>query len=163
VNVESNFVDHTCFEQIASKFATVGLSGVLRQELIGRPNIHVCTILPGSIDTPIYQQSANYTGMPVRPLPPVVSVERVARAIVGTVLFPRRHVVVGFTAFLSTLYARMAPGLVELAGGIGGQLALLLARREKRHGGNVFGPQPQHAAEKGGWKRLVSVERSTRP
>lgn len=145
---------------VASKFATVGLSSVLRQETLNLPSVHVCTVLPGSIDTPIYKQSANYSGLPVRAMPPVISVDRVARAIVGTVIFPRREVVVGYVAWLGTVYARLYPGLTELVGGIGGQLMLALANRERRHNGNVFQPQPGQPEEQGGWRRLVSSVRN---
>ena len=41
----------------ASKFAIIGLSESLRMELRGAPNIHVCTVLPGAIDTPLFQRS----------------------------------------------------------------------------------------------------------
>ncbi|HET6518579.1 MAG TPA: SDR family NAD(P)-dependent oxidoreductase, partial [Geminicoccaceae bacterium] len=34
----------------------------LRQELLDAPDIHVCTVLPASSDTPLFQHGANYTG-----------------------------------------------------------------------------------------------------
>lgn len=46
----------------ATKFAIVGLSECLRQELLDVEDIHVCTVMPPSVDTPIFQHAANYTG-----------------------------------------------------------------------------------------------------
>ncbi len=39
-----------------SKFALVGLSEPLRHELHHEREIHVCTILPGATDTPIWKE-----------------------------------------------------------------------------------------------------------
>jgi short-subunit dehydrogenase len=56
---------------VASKFALVGIRESLRQELRHEREIHVCTILPGATDTPIWKQSANFTGRDIRPARPV--------------------------------------------------------------------------------------------
>lgn len=56
-----------------SKYGVLGFSEVLRQELKSDRGIHVCTVLPGSIDTPIFRHAANYTGREIRPVPPVAS------------------------------------------------------------------------------------------
>lgn len=138
----------------ATKFGIVGLSSVLRQEALAQPGIHVATVLPGAIDTPIYEQSANYTGVAVKPIPPVVSVERVARAILSAADLPRPYVVVGYTALLGTIIARMSPLLVELVNGIAGQFLHFQARRQQRTAGNVFEPRPEFASKRGGWSRL---------
>ena len=45
----------------ATKFAQRGLAQALRGELRGS-GIHVCTILPGGVDTPAYRLAANYSG-----------------------------------------------------------------------------------------------------
>jgi short-subunit dehydrogenase len=78
-----------------SKFGVLGFSEVLRQELKSDRKIHVCTIMPGSIDTPVFRHAANYTGRNIRPVPPVASPDRVARAIVHCAEHPRREVTVG--------------------------------------------------------------------
>jgi NAD(P)-dependent dehydrogenase (short-subunit alcohol dehydrogenase family) len=64
----------------ASKFALLAFTRSLRQELLGT-GIDVRIVLPATIDTPIYQRAANFTGRVARPLPPVSSAWRVARAI----------------------------------------------------------------------------------
>lgn len=65
----------------ASKFALLGFTRSLQQELLGSPGIEVRMVLPASIDTPIYQRASNFTGRAPRPLPPVTSPYRVARVI----------------------------------------------------------------------------------
>lgn len=80
---------------VTSKFGLLGFAEVLRQELRKAKKIHVCLVLPATIDTPIYQHAANYTGRSVHPLPPVVSPHRVARAILRTAERPRPVRVVG--------------------------------------------------------------------
>ncbi len=67
---------------VTSKWGLLGFSEVLRQELRDTPGIAVVTILPGAVDTPIYRHAANYMGRQIRPLPPVISPERVVAAVV---------------------------------------------------------------------------------
>src|SRR5262249_211275 len=95
----------------ASKFAIVGFSECLGDELRGYPGIHVCTVLPSATDTPIFLHAANYTGPATQPAPPLHSPEKVARAIVGLVPRPKRHPVVGASGRLLLLGHRIAPGL----------------------------------------------------
>jgi hypothetical protein len=80
---------------VTSKFGLLGFAEVLRQELRGAKGISVCTVLPATIDTPIYQHAANYTGQRVHPLPPVAGPGRVARRIVRLADRPRAETVVG--------------------------------------------------------------------
>ncbi|MEU0247694.1 SDR family oxidoreductase [Streptomyces sp. NPDC006235] len=100
-----------------SKHAVRGLGSSLRQQLRveGVKGIDVCTVLPATIDTPHFQQAANYTGRKVVAMPPVYSPERVARAVVRLVSRPRREVVVGPAGRALVRQARMAPGLAERA------------------------------------------------
>ena len=81
---------------VASKFAVRGFAECLRDELRGT-GIDVSTVLPASIDTPLFQHAANFAGRPVKPLRPVLRPERVAAAIVRCAKRPRREVVVGFS------------------------------------------------------------------
>ncbi|WP_258803577.1 SDR family NAD(P)-dependent oxidoreductase [Pseudarthrobacter sp. NS4] len=80
---------------VTSKFGLLGFTEVLRQELRTAKDIHICMVLPATIDTPIYQHAANYTGHLVHPLPPVVSPHRVAKAILRIAKRPRPVSVVG--------------------------------------------------------------------
>jgi short-subunit dehydrogenase len=47
---------------VSSKFAVRGFSEALRQELDDLPNVHICTVSPSPIDTPIFASTANYSG-----------------------------------------------------------------------------------------------------
>jgi len=51
---------------LSSKFAVRGFSEALRQELDDLPEVHVCTVSPSPIDTPIFASAANYTGRAVK-------------------------------------------------------------------------------------------------
>jgi hypothetical protein len=50
----------------------------LDQPLDEPHDIRVGTILPSSIDTPIFEQAANYTGQAVKPLDPIYEADKVA-------------------------------------------------------------------------------------
>jgi NAD(P)-dependent dehydrogenase (short-subunit alcohol dehydrogenase family) len=89
----------------ASKFGLAGFTEALRSELAARSDIAVCTVHPAYVDTPTYLNSANYTGRALRPVPPVVSPERVAERIVDLALRPRRSARVGVLHALAGPYA----------------------------------------------------------
>ncbi|WP_068691823.1 SDR family oxidoreductase, partial [Thermobifida halotolerans] len=98
----------------ATKFAVRALSASLRQELRleGDRGIHVCSVLPVTIDTPFFDHAANHTGRRVRAMPPVHTPEHVARAIVNLVRWPRREIVVGPGRGVVAL-SRTVPGTTE--------------------------------------------------
>jgi short-subunit dehydrogenase len=101
-----------------SKAAVRALSVSLRSELAreGVDGVHVCTVLPATIDTPFYQNAANYTGRRPMAMPPVYTPERVAKAVVGLVDHPRRETVAGGLAGrLLVLQHKVTPGAVEAA------------------------------------------------
>jgi short-subunit dehydrogenase len=135
-----------------SKFGVLGFSEVLRQELKSDRKIHVCTIMPGSIDTPVFRHAANYTGRNIRPVPPVASPDRVARAIVRCAAHPRREVTVGQLhhvaswghALLPRTYSELAPKAMRF---------VAIGKDPSPHdNGNVFAPQPDLDAIRGGWR-----------
>ncbi len=139
---------------VASKAAILGLSECLRQELVDTPDIHVCTILPASIDTPLFQQAANFTGRAVRPLPPILPAEDVARAIADCAESPRREVTVGSMGRMMGFMHAVAPGMSD---------RMYARRAEKRHFldepapptmGNLFEPMPHWARVSGGWRAV---------
>ncbi|BDG03200.1 SDR family oxidoreductase [Anaeromyxobacter oryzae] len=140
---------------VASKHAVVGFSASLRQELrlTGLRHVHVCTVLPATIDTPLFQHAANFTGVQVKALPPVYAPERVARVIARLATHPRREVLVGTSAHLLSALWSFAPAAAERV------LARMIDRQHLAHerpvldsAGNAFGPtRPE--AEHGGWRR----------
>ncbi|HET7517366.1 MAG TPA: SDR family NAD(P)-dependent oxidoreductase, partial [Actinomycetes bacterium] len=78
-----------------TKFATRGLAFNLRQAVAGHPRIHVGLVMPGPVDTPMFQRAANHTGRQLRAIPPAYAPERVAAAIVGCARRPRRQTTAG--------------------------------------------------------------------
>jgi NAD(P)-dependent dehydrogenase (short-subunit alcohol dehydrogenase family) len=147
-----------------SKAAIRVLSASLRQELRldGAKRVKVCTVLPATIDTPLFEQAANFTGRRAKAMPPVYSAERVARTIVDLIRVPRREVVVGPMGRNLVMQSKLAPGFTER----------LMARQvDKTHlsrtkpapatHGNLFTPAPGTGSVSGGWhgKRQENLRR----
>lgn len=136
-----------------SKAAIVGLSDSLRQELTDARDIHVCTVLPASIDTPIFQHAANYTGKAVKPMNPIYDVEAVAKEIVDLAIHPRREVYVGGAGRRIGLLSRVAPGFAQR----------IMARQVKKDhfaktpaeakDGNIHRPMPEVSGTSGHWRQ----------
>ncbi|CAL9650279.1 3-phenylpropionate-dihydrodiol_cinnamic acid-dihydrodiol dehydrogenase [Streptomyces sp. enrichment culture] len=147
-----------------SKHAVRALGASLRQELLldEVKHIHVCTVLPSTIDTPLFEHAANYTGRKPVAMPPVYSPERVARAVVDLVRVPRREVVVGPMGRAMVLESRGMPGTVER------MMARHVDRTHLSHEepapagqGNLYVPAPGEGAVHGGWggRRRTAMRR----
>ncbi len=99
----------------ATKYAIVGLSSALRQEL--RQNdlddIHVCTVMPMAMDTPFFEHAANYSGHEAVPVPPLYDPELVIDAIVRMVEKPEDEVIVGTAGKIANAVHSIFPGLTE--------------------------------------------------
>ncbi len=144
----------------ASKFAINGLSACLREELMDEEEIHVCTVLPGSVDTPLFQHAANYTGRAVQPIDPLLPPARVARAIVSCLENPRSEVFVGLSSRPLALLQTLSPARNERQ----------MARKVERdhfddHSappttGNLYEPMPEWAGVDGGWRRAKLARRT---
>ncbi|MBT2490766.1 SDR family oxidoreductase [Streptomyces sp. ISL-96] len=149
-----------------SKYAVRALSASLRQELrLGKAEgIHVCTVLPATIDTPLFEHAANYTGRKPLAMPPVYSPERVARAIVDLVRRPRREVVVGPMGRSVVLESRIMPGMAERMMARQVDKAHLSRKEPAPAGhGNLHVPAPGTGAAHGGWggRRRTAMRRLT--
>ena len=79
----------------ASKFGLRGFAESLRSEMAAYPDIHVCDMFPEFLDTPGMQHSANYTGVALKPPPPVYDPARLAKAIVAVAIKPKDKTFVG--------------------------------------------------------------------
>ena len=135
-----------------SKFGIVGLSESLRMELQDAPDIHICTVLPASIDTPLFQHAANFMGRAVKPLEPIYSADQVANAIVDLARRPRREIMVGNAGRMQALMHAIAPDLTE---------RIYAKQVEKNHfqdkpapesPGNLFNPMEEYESVSGGWR-----------
>src|SRR4029453_12498341 len=76
---------------VAAKFAVVGLSASLRQELATNhiETIHVCTVMPAAFDTPFFEHAANYSGHQFEPSGPIYDPKDVVEAIVELARNPK--------------------------------------------------------------------------
>jgi short-subunit dehydrogenase len=137
---------------VVSKHAVRAFSECLQGELAEEPAIHVATIVPEAVDTPIFEHAANYTGRQVRPIPPVLDPEEVARGIEACAENPKREVSYGRAgraleivhAAAPPVYRRVAhPAFMR---GTWGQVPADPAP------GNVLGPTGPHRVG-GGWRR----------
>jgi short-subunit dehydrogenase len=149
---------------VMSKFAVRALGASLRQELRleGARDVHVCTVMPATIDTPLFAAAANYTGRKVLAMRPVYSPERVARTIVKVVRQPRREVVAGPAGRGLLVQAKLAPGLTERV--MARQVDRAhLSRTEPApaSAGNLYRPTPGPGSAHGEWrgKRRTAIRR----
>ncbi|WP_066380149.1 MULTISPECIES: SDR family oxidoreductase [unclassified Anabaena] len=137
-----------------SKYAIRGLSDSLRMELYldNAPDIHVCTVLPGSIDTPIFQHAGNYTGRQTKPMTPLYPAKQVAEAIAGLVERPQREIIVGQAVYLQVLQKTLTPDAFE---------QMMANQVDQDHfqdhkpaphtDGNVFEPMQDYTGISGNW------------
>jgi NAD(P)-dependent dehydrogenase (short-subunit alcohol dehydrogenase family) len=134
-----------------SKHGIVGLSESLRMELVDEPHLNICTILPASIDTPLFQHAANLTGRKVKPMPPVYDADVVADAIVRNAFKPSREAIVGGAGRAMYLQRLMNPPMFER------QTAKMVDQKhfqdlpEEHNDGNVTEPVPYGVDVSGGW------------
>lgn len=136
---------------VASKYAIVGLGESARQELRDVDDIHVCTILPGPVDTPLFDNAANYRGWRVKPMRPVTPAHRVARAIVRCATRPRPEVSVGSSSRAGQLGTRVSPRLAERVAATGVETDHFADEPAAAGSGNVH--KPSEAAQvAGGWR-----------
>jgi short-subunit dehydrogenase len=139
---------------VIAKHGVRALGESLRQELSldGAKDIHVCTVMPATIDTPFFQHAANYTGRAAKAMPPVYPAERVAQTILRCSKRPRREVFVGNSARVLSSQFTMTPGLTERT------FATMV---DKQHlgdeptpptPGNVLEPMEEWIGVSGGWE-----------
>jgi NAD(P)-dependent dehydrogenase (short-subunit alcohol dehydrogenase family) len=139
---------------VSSKFAVRGFSEALRQELADVPDVHVCTVSPSPIDTPIFDSAANYRGRAVKAPPPTYPPEQVARAIVASALRPKRERIVGGAGRLATVTEAVAPHWFERVNRRYVDRLQFAAEPAPATDGNLNGPVPGgHARTRGGWRR----------
>ena len=137
---------------VTAKFGVVGFTRVLRQELQSDPGIAVCAVLPGSMDTPIFRQAANYTGRNVRPVPPVADPQRAARAVVRAAQHPRREVTVGQLHHLAAWMQAALPRTFDRAARPLMRYVAIGSEPAPVGPGNVFEPVPELEGVDGGWR-----------
>ncbi|MER6593731.1 SDR family NAD(P)-dependent oxidoreductase [Micromonospora purpureochromogenes] len=136
---------------VTSKWGLHGLVRTLQQESRDLPGVHVCLVTPGSVDTPVYQQAANYLGRMGRPPLPITTPQRVARAIVDCADRPRREISVGRVNLIMRAGFTVLPGVYDALVGPLMRWGGLTDRQVPPHEGVVFAPNPAGEAVRGGW------------
>ena len=131
---------------VSAKWGLRGLTRVLRQEVDHLPDVHVTSVAPGSIATPIYRQAATVLGRHGSPPPPAAGPDVVARAVVRAVAHPRRErdtdVVWGLgNKVMSIGFVLLPPVFDALVGRLYGRLGFAPATVPDTEG-NVFAPEP---------------------
>lgn len=94
-----------------SKAGIRGMSLGLQQELAEDKHIHVCTVLPAVIDTPLFRTAGNYMGRDVKPPEPILDAHTVAEAILNLVKNPKSEVIVGGMDIMTSVFKSLAPDL----------------------------------------------------
>lgn len=141
---------------VAAKWGQAGLLRVLQLELLGEPDIHVCSIAPGGVNTPIYRQAANITGRSVKPPIPVEQPEKVAEAVLGCLDRPRNRVSVGLTNHVMRFGFQAVPWLYDRMVGPLMRRLSLTGEPTGPSTGNVLAPVPEGEAVHGPWDRRWS-------
>jgi NAD(P)-dependent dehydrogenase (short-subunit alcohol dehydrogenase family) len=136
-----------------SKFAVRALGECLREELRDLPDVGVATILPQAVDTPIFDHAANYSGRPVRPIPPLVDPWLVAEGIVRCARSPRRDVTYRRAGRMLERLHDVAPGIYARLLGPAFEAGNYGAGDAPPTSGNVLEPLPGPRDVSGHWRR----------
>lgn len=134
-----------------SKAAIRGMSLALQQELAQDKNMHVCTVLPAVIDTPLFESAGNYMGREVKPPEPILDAQNVAKTIVDLVKNPKSEVIVGGMGIMSSIFKSLAPDLYAKQYH---KMVLKDHFKEVQSGpskGNLYEPILEHTSVSGGW------------
>jgi short-subunit dehydrogenase len=146
----------------ASKWAVRGLTDTLRQETRGA-DIHVCAVLPASIDTPLWQHAANYSGRAIKAVNPTYDAMKVARTIVRLAERPRRELVVGNAGRMQGFLHALSPRLFDWMANRQMEADQVQEAAATRTQGNVFEPMAQGTTVDGGWRSGAAFQTQAPP
>lgn len=130
-SVESRVTAPFSTAYASTKFAVRGLSRSLRQELEGT-GICVCTVMPPSTDTPLFEHTANFTGRKAKPMDPVIAPSRVASAIVKCIQKPRAEVIIGGWRRSPMFWVKRGLKAAVMSGVTGAVVSVLRPRPARR-------------------------------
>lgn len=98
----------------ASKHGLLGLADTLRmeQQYTGLP-VSITTILPASMNTPLFEKARTKIGVEPEPVPPIYDAKMLAKAIVYAATHPVREMIVGDAGYLINFVNRISPRLAH--------------------------------------------------
>lgn len=138
---------------VTAKWAVHGLVRCLQVEARATPGVEVSLVSPGGVDTPVYSQAGTYAGAHGRPPPPVVTPEKVARAVVRCLERPRRDVNVGLgpSNALTVMGFRVVPAVFDAIVTPLMHATGLQQEAAAPTPGNVLAPVPRGESVRGSW------------
>ncbi|GLV53373.1 hypothetical protein KDH_02280 [Dictyobacter sp. S3.2.2.5] len=107
------FARHSAYAVGKSGIRALGESLRDELEVLDKTHIHICTVMPATIDTPFFRHAANYSGRAINALPPVYPASKVALTMLKCVLRPQREVFVGSMGRMMGTFHAIAPALAE--------------------------------------------------
>jgi short-subunit dehydrogenase len=140
---------------VSSKYAIRGLGESLRMELKLdnlQDKIFVCTAMPASIDTNLFQNAANSTGREPQALEPVYDPAYVAKHIVKLAERPKREVIIGPAGKMMAMEHSMAPTLYEKFAARFIDRDHLSDQPAGNTHGNLYEPVNDNTGMRGGWR-----------
>ena len=141
----------------ASKHGVKAFTEALRMELEHEKiPINVVLVLPGSINTPLFNHARSKLGVKPLPMPPIYQPRNVADAIIFAAEHPQRDLFVGGSSQMIATLERISPALVDrllLTGGGGFKLQKTRDPDDGRD--NLFAPMPGSGAVRGDFDKLA--------
>ncbi|MEN0084379.1 MAG: SDR family NAD(P)-dependent oxidoreductase [Leifsonia sp.] len=139
----------------ASKAAVIALGRSLRSELsLAKSPVHVVTVLPPTLDTPIFHHAGNRVGREIKALPPVYAPEKAVDEILAAWRHPRtpeRTVTAAGRALVRRHRRRPTTVEAAIAGqSLVGQFGTAPAAEST---GNLFAASERPTSTTGGWRR----------
>ncbi|UDY34965.1 SDR family NAD(P)-dependent oxidoreductase [Dermatobacter hominis] len=138
---------------VMAKFSVRGLGLSLRRAVADERDLHVCVVLPGPMDTPLFQRAANHTGFRLRAIPPAGAPERTARTILSCIRRPRRQATSGVLAHCVLVTHRISPRATEWAVARWAGRLITTREREEATTGTLLRPSTLAGSVSGGWRR----------
>lgn len=134
-----------------SKWGVRALARQLQLENRDLAEVHIGYVAPGGVDTPIYEQAANYLGWQGKAPPPVDTPEKVARETLALLDRPRARIQVGLANDVMRFGFSATPWVYDtIVGPAFGLAAQDRTRVLAATAGNVLEPRPELNDLRGG-------------
>lgn len=134
-----------------SKGGIRALGIALGQELEKEKNIHVCTVHPSIVDTPVYQHAANYSGESINPPTSATPAHEVVEIILRLTQKPQKEVFVGKRNLPIRFGRKLAPTLFDKLYRKSMATIELQEPATPTTKGNLYAPMQEEAGISGGW------------